>query len=168
MKFCARLPDSSPTYPPIFLQQNTLNPDLQKLSSLWEGGGIIFSSEWMEKALRNIFPLGCGTCLCFVRERCHLSVCEMGTKYLLLPFGGLQGLMDEKFCVHGICAVSSVHLSQSCFTLIYFSFFFQIRAKPSCSDSDFSVLFGSFHHKKKCSEAPSHVVLMFSFDFPLL
>lgn len=125
------------------------------------------------ESLRNIFPLGCGTCLCFVRERCHLSVCEMETKYLLLfcccLLWGLQGLVDENFCVHRTCAVSSVHLPQSCFTLFFFSLF-QMRAKPTCSDF-FSIVWILSPQKgmwcaPSCSS--SHVLLMFSFNFPLL
>lgn len=128
MKFCAWLPELSHTSSHISSAEHfkPKSPTAELLvGRRWNN----FSSEWMGKAWETSFPLGCGTCLCFVRERCHLSVCGMETKhlllfFLLLPFGALQGLMDEKFCVQGTCAGSSVHLSQSCFALVFFSLLF--------------------------------------------
>lgn len=45
-----------PTHPPIFLQQHTLNPNLQKLSSLWEEDGIIFPVNGWRKLEKHLSP----------------------------------------------------------------------------------------------------------------
>lgn len=90
------------------------------------------------EGLRNIFPLGCGTCLCFVRERCHLSVWEMETKYLLFSdccllgyctdfwMKALQKAGTKTFCVH-----NKTRAVSSCIFLMFFSFFFSLFFFPN-------------------------------------